>query len=65
MTRYSAFILTLLCICAGGCASRSSVADLGERMVFLEREVLAARTDENALKDEVHELDLRCGISGA
>ena len=59
MTRYSAFILTLLCICAGGCASRSSVADLGERMVFLEREVLAARTDENALKDEVHELDLR------
>ena len=59
MTRYSAFILTLLCICAGGCASRSSVADLGERMVFLEREVLAARMDENALKDEVHELDLR------
>ena len=59
MTRYSAFILTMLCICAGGCASRSSVADLGERMVFLEREVLAARTDENALKDEVHELDLR------
>ncbi len=59
MTRYSAFILTLLCICAGGCASRNSVADLGERMVFLEREVLAARTDENALKDEVHELDLR------
>ncbi len=59
MTRYSVFVLAMLCVCAGGCASRRSVADLGERMVFLEREVLAARTDENALKDEVHELDLR------
>lgn len=59
MTRYSAVVLTLLCVCAGGCASRGSVAGLGERMVFLEREVLAVRTEEMSLKDETHELDLR------
>ncbi|MCH5276793.1 MAG: tol-pal system protein YbgF [Desulfovibrionaceae bacterium] len=59
MTRYFAFVPILLCLCASACASRSSVAGLGERMVFLEREVLAVRTEENALKDELHQLELR------
>lgn len=59
MPRHSVLVLIALCACAGGCASRGSVADLGKRMVFLEREVLATRTEGAALKDEAHELDLR------
>lgn len=42
-----------------GCASRQDVSALGERMLFLEREVLAARTEAAADREALHALDLR------
>lgn len=59
MKRFPVLLMAMvLLVSATGCAKKD-IKQLGERMLFLEREVLDTRTDSSATKEEVRDLELR------